>query len=146
MLQSWIRFKEMPIRKGISTIILRHHDSFGSPSCARGEIIWASLVRWIYPFERYMKVLKGYVRNRNKPEGCIAECYIAEEAVEFCADYLSNVNTIGIPRSNVEACETKAMTSVECKTISIEEWEQAHLYVLTNDIEMDPFIKYVLKI
>lgn len=93
-----------------------------------------------------MKVLKGYVRNRNKPEGCIAECYIAEEAVEFCADYLSNINTIGIPRSNVEACETKAMTSAECKTISIEEWEQAHLYVLTNDIEMDPFIKYVLKI
>ncbi|KAI5334273.1 hypothetical protein L3X38_024406 [Prunus dulcis] len=29
--------------------------------------------RWMYPFERYMKVLKGYVQNRTRPEGCIAE-------------------------------------------------------------------------
>lgn len=32
--------------------------------------------RWMYPFERFMKVLKGYVRNRYHPEGCIAESYI----------------------------------------------------------------------
>ena len=41
-------------------------------------------MRWMYPFERYMRVLKGYVRNRTRPEGCIIECYIAKEAVEFC--------------------------------------------------------------
>nr|CAN78569.1 hypothetical protein VITISV_021512 [Vitis vinifera] len=56
-------------------------------------------LRWMYPFERFMKVLKGYVRNRNWPEGCIAECYIAEEAIEFCTEYLSNVDAIGIPIS-----------------------------------------------
>ncbi|RVX18749.1 hypothetical protein CK203_006964 [Vitis vinifera] len=56
-------------------------------------------LRWMYPFERFMKVLKGYVRNRNRPEGCIAECYIAEEAIEFCTEYLSNVDAIGIPIS-----------------------------------------------
>ena len=38
-------------------------------------------LRWMYPFERYMKILKGYVKNRNHPEGCIVESYIAEEAV-----------------------------------------------------------------
>ena len=54
-------------------------------------------MRWMYPFERYMKVLKGYVRNHNRPEGCIAECYIAEEALEFCTEYLSGINAIGIP-------------------------------------------------
>ncbi|XP_073133515.1 uncharacterized protein [Henckelia pumila] len=53
--------------------------------------------RQMYPFERFMKTLKDYVRNRNRPEGCIAECYIAEEAVEFFSDYMSNVHTIGIP-------------------------------------------------
>ncbi|KAL6339385.1 hypothetical protein AAG906_032914 [Vitis piasezkii] len=56
-------------------------------------------LRWMYPFERFMKVLKGYVRSRNRPEGCIAECYIAEEAIEFCIEYLSNVDVIGIPIS-----------------------------------------------
>ncbi|RVW34726.1 hypothetical protein CK203_110699 [Vitis vinifera] len=56
-------------------------------------------LRWMYPFERFMKVLKGYVRNRNRPEGCIAECYITEEAIEFCTEYLSNVDAIRIPIS-----------------------------------------------
>ena len=54
-------------------------------------------LRWMYPFERFMKVLKSYVRNHNHAEGCIVECYIAEEAIEFCTEYLSNVDTIGIP-------------------------------------------------
>ena len=53
--------------------------------------------RWMYPFERYMKVLKGYVRNGSKPEGCIAECYIAEEALEFCAEHLQNMFAVGVP-------------------------------------------------
>ena len=56
-------------------------------------------LRWMYPFERFMKVLRGYVRNRNQPEGCIVECYIMEEAIEFCTEYLSNVDAIGIPIS-----------------------------------------------
>ena len=56
-------------------------------------------MRWMYPFERYMKVLKGYVRNRNHPEGCIAECDIAEEALEFCTEYLSGIDAFGIPSS-----------------------------------------------
>ncbi|KAL6350674.1 hypothetical protein AAG906_028127 [Vitis piasezkii] len=55
--------------------------------------------RWMYPFERFMKVLKGYVRNRNHPKGCIVECYIVEETIEFCTEYLSNVDAIGVPSS-----------------------------------------------
>ena len=54
-------------------------------------------LRWMYHFERFMKILKGYVRNRNRPEGCIAECYIVEEAVEYCSEYLSNMEAFGIP-------------------------------------------------
>ena len=42
-------------------------------------------MRWMYPFERYMRVLKGYIRNCTRLEGCIAECYIVKEAVEFCS-------------------------------------------------------------
>nr|GFB70226.1 hypothetical protein [Tanacetum cinerariifolium] len=34
--------------------------------------------RWMYPFERYIKKLKGYVRSKAKPEGSIAEGYVAE--------------------------------------------------------------------
>uniref|UniRef100_A0A803PU07 DUF4218 domain-containing protein n=1 Tax=Cannabis sativa TaxID=3483 RepID=A0A803PU07_CANSA len=60
--------------------------------------------RWMYPFERLMKVYKGYVRNRNRPEGCIVEAYIAEEAVEFCSEYITDVETIG---PNIKAIKHK---------------------------------------
>ena len=53
----------------------------------------------MYPFERFVKVLKGCVRNCNRPKGCIVECYIAEEAIEFCIEYLSNLDAIRIPIS-----------------------------------------------
>ncbi|XP_038698507.1 uncharacterized protein LOC119996072 [Tripterygium wilfordii] len=59
-------------------------------------------LRWMYPFERYTKTLKGYVRNRNCPEGCIAERYIAEEAVEFYVEYMSNMYTVGLSAGHVQ--------------------------------------------
>ena len=45
-----------------------------------------------------MKILKGYVKNPYRPEASIVERYITEEAIEFCTDYLSEVEPIGIPR------------------------------------------------
>ncbi|KAL5583082.1 hypothetical protein UlMin_015524 [Ulmus minor] len=65
-------------------------------------------LRWIYSMERYMKILKGYVRNRNRPEGCIIECYIAEEAVEFCSEYLANARTIRVPKGIEERIESRS--------------------------------------
>ena len=50
-------------------------------------------MRWIYPFERYTKKLKNYVRNKARPEGCIVEGYVAEEALSFCSMYLRDVQT-----------------------------------------------------
>ncbi|XP_023753719.2 uncharacterized protein LOC111902075 [Lactuca sativa] len=50
-------------------------------------------LRWMYPFERYMKKLKNYVRNKARPEGSIAEGYVAEEALSFCSMYLEDVET-----------------------------------------------------
>ncbi|XP_071688802.1 uncharacterized protein [Rutidosis leptorrhynchoides] len=44
---------------------------------------------------RYLGTLKFYVRNKSKPEGSIAEGYLAEECLSFCSLYLaSDVETI----------------------------------------------------
>ena len=48
--------------------------------------------RWMYPYERYFKTLKGYVRNLVKPEGCIAQGYQAEQALGFITEYMSDYN------------------------------------------------------
>ncbi|KAA0038226.1 transposase [Cucumis melo var. makuwa] len=53
-------------------------------------------LQWMYPFERYIKVLKSFVRNRNRPERSIAEANICEEAVEFCSEFLSGLDPIGL--------------------------------------------------
>lgn len=101
---------------------------------------------WMYPFERYMKILKGYVCNRNRPEGCIAECYIAEEALEFCTEYLSGVETVGILNSTVRSQgypNGKPITGGCVVNIGRVEWEQAHHYVLENTAEVQPYIELV---
>jgi hypothetical protein len=42
----------------------------------------------MYPIERYLKTLKGYVGKRAKLEGSMAKRYTIEETVGFCIEYL----------------------------------------------------------
>nr|GEV53031.1 hypothetical protein [Tanacetum cinerariifolium] len=55
-------------------------------------------LRYMYPFKRYMWFLKGYVRNRYRPEGSIVQGYAAEEVVHFCTNYMDDVVDIGLPQ------------------------------------------------
>jgi len=59
-------------------------------------------LRWMYPIERCMKIFKGYVKNPYRPKASIVERYIAEEAIEFCTTYMSEVDVIGVPRTRYE--------------------------------------------
>ncbi|GJV92292.1 hypothetical protein Tco_1540105 [Tanacetum coccineum] len=78
---------------------------------------------WMFPFERYMKKLKGYVQNKAKPEGSIAEGYVAEEALTFSSHYFQDVTTkFNRPDSNVDppppTCQFQLFRSV-CKSIGL---------------------------
>ena len=59
-------------------------------------------LRHMYPFERYMGILKSYVWNQSRPEGSIIEGYATEEVIEFCVDYMAQVEPIGVPLSRHE--------------------------------------------
>ncbi|KAL5581538.1 hypothetical protein UlMin_013980 [Ulmus minor] len=50
-------------------------------------------MRWMYPFERYLKRLKDYVRNAANPEGSISEGYVVDEALTFCSRYFDDIET-----------------------------------------------------
>jgi hypothetical protein len=41
----------------------------------------------MFPFERFIGILKKYVHNRARPEGSIAKGYGTEEVIEFCVDF-----------------------------------------------------------
>ncbi|KAM6581203.1 hypothetical protein CsatA_004977 [Cannabis sativa] len=101
--------------------------------------VWA---RWMYPFERNMKVLKSYVRNHYRPEACMVECYISEEAVEFCSEYMAGVEAIGIskPRTDPDDVDRGLRGKGTMVTLSKLELDQAQLVVMNNNAEVQPYI------
>ncbi|KAK2420428.1 hypothetical protein QL285_031156 [Trifolium repens] len=65
-----------------------------------------------------------------------------EEAIEFCTEYLSNVESIGIPVSRHSGRTTgEGIGASKVVTISNTEKEQAHLYVLHNSVEVEPYVE-----
>ena len=102
--------------------------------------------RWMYPFERMMKVIKGHVRNKAYPEGCIAEEHIAEETIAFFNEYKKVMSSNGIPEhqhntsenGNGEGIPLSAGKPVE---VSQDLYMKAHFYVLQNTPEVVPYIE-----
>ncbi|XP_056690116.1 uncharacterized protein [Spinacia oleracea] len=62
------------------------------------QLCGPAYLRYMYAVERFMKILKDYVHSGSRPEGCIVERTLIEEALEFCIHYLSNVDAIGLPK------------------------------------------------
>ena len=56
-------------------------------------------LRNMYPFERFMGILKRFCRNRNHPKARILQGYTVEEVVEFCTEYMKQ-RPIGFPLSS----------------------------------------------
>ena len=63
------------------------------------KILGPVFLHQMYPFERYMDVLKRYVQNRANPEGCMIQGYHMEEVVGSCTDYIDGTEQIGVPTS-----------------------------------------------
>ena len=98
-------------------------------------------LRYMYPFERYMGFLKGYVRNRSRPEGSIIEGYASEEVVQFCTNYMEGVPNIGIPLSrHAGRLDGKGTIGRKDVTPNNSDLEQAHFTVLQNMTCVDPYI------
>ncbi len=53
------------------------------------EICGQVIVRWCYPIEWYMYVLRKYVRNKAKLEACMASNYMYDETLGFCTEYFA---------------------------------------------------------
>ncbi|WOH08277.1 hypothetical protein DCAR_0727715 [Daucus carota subsp. sativus] len=93
----------------------------------------------MYPFERFNKVLKSYVRNRYFPEGCIAEAYLKEESVEFCAEFSRNsFTTAGLPKDQGKL--SGPLSAATIKSVEEKERDEAHLHVLLNNSDVFPYI------
>ncbi|GJT30112.1 hypothetical protein Tco_0910387 [Tanacetum coccineum] len=97
------------------------------------------------------QVIKGHVRNGNRPEGCIAEETILKGTIEFFSEYQKTMKTIGIPPDKHVTNENedgKPLSAGKSSKVSREVFQKAPLYVIHNTDEIVPYIerhKQVLK-
>jgi len=88
-----------------------------------------------------MKILKGYMKNLHRLEASIIERYIAEEAIEFCSEYIEKAKPVGLPESwHDNRVGGKGSRGLHVITPSVEDLLEAHLYVLNNSNEVLPYI------
>ncbi|KAL5581895.1 hypothetical protein UlMin_014337 [Ulmus minor] len=118
------------------------------------EAILGGLVymQWMYPFERYLKRLKDYVRNAAKPEGSISEGYVVDEALTFCLRYFDDIETrFNRPDRNDDGIHRTRKLSVfefQCKPLGkhlqvyIEKnvRDRAEFYILNNSSEIETYL------
>lgn len=108
-------------------------------------------------FTRAMRTYKSYVRNKAYPEGSIANGYIEYECLTFCSRYMSKIATQFNQIERNEAVDHtqphkmsvftrigKPLGRKNIRKMTIDEWKEAHLYILKNCDEAQPFIKYVI--
>ena len=97
----------------------------------------------MFPFERSMRVLKKYVHNRAWPEGSIAKGYGTEEIIEFCVDFIPDLDLIGVPESRHEGRLSGQRTLEKKAYIDKEDnyFHKAYYIVLQNSSLVDSYIE-----
>ena len=55
----------------------------------------------MFPFERFIGVLKKCVRNQARPKESIASAYRTEEVFDFCVDFIDDLKPIRVPESHM---------------------------------------------
>ena len=67
--------------------------------CEEINVLGPVFLHNMFPFERFMGVLKKYVHNRARPEGSTSKGHETEEVNEFCVDFIPDLKPIGVPES-----------------------------------------------
>lgn len=83
-----------------------------------------------------MKVLKDFVRNTARPEGFIAESYLAEECIRFCSEFLKKTTNVqdkmdrNIEYENNSILEGLPISTGTSITLTEMEKKVAHLAII----------------
>jgi hypothetical protein len=112
-----------------------------------GEVALAGPIhyRWMYYLERYMKVMKGWVRQRARPEGSMAEGYVISEGMHYLTEYTTRLspNALQLWSSKKDPKffgmilpKNHKMQRLSRDPVGKVFLHQAHLFVLRNDPSM----------
>ena len=60
------------------------------------ELFWVLSCCWMFFLERYMEKLKGFIRQREKPEGSMEDGYLLYKSLYYANEYIKQIDdTIG---------------------------------------------------
>lgn len=110
---------------------------------------------WMYPIERYLCTLKGYVCNKAHLEASIAEEYISKECMTFCSWYFDDMDTkLNQLERNVDTCPAEAASGLSVfitvnhdrqnyilEALCNSKLQMAHPYILTNCEEVSSWVE-----
>ncbi|XP_074266804.1 uncharacterized protein LOC141590091 [Silene latifolia] len=97
--------------------------------------------RNMWAMEREMGTYKRRMMNRCRPEGSIVEATIACETIQFCVDYMADVQPIGFPISRHEGrLLGKGTLGKKQMSVDRDSFQKAHLYVLQHMTEVHPYL------
>jgi len=96
----------------------------------------------MFPFERFMGVLKKYIHQRARPEGSITEGYGTKEVIEFCVEFIPELDPIGVPKSRHEGRLSGKGTLGKKTYIGTgdDSFNKAHYIVLQNSSVVEPYV------
>lgn len=105
---------------------------------------------------RLLGVLKGFVGNKARPEGSIAEAYVSKECTTFCSMYLDGLETVfNREERNDDGGERGPGLDVFTQSVRpfgqiqrapdppTKQREMAHWFALYNCSEVEPYLEYV---
>ncbi|WVZ23067.1 hypothetical protein V8G54_001611 [Vigna mungo] len=110
--------------------------------------------RWMYPFERFMGYAKRSVKNKARVEGSICASYLHRETTHFCSHYFKNFMLTPQSTRNEVDTETESLPTTlsvfdqpgrhsgreSTHWLSDEELRSAHVHVLINCNEVQPYL------
>ncbi|WVZ57977.1 LOW QUALITY PROTEIN: hypothetical protein U9M48_008299 [Paspalum notatum var. saurae] len=98
--------------------------------------------------KREKEILKKYVRNCSRPEGCITKGYGTEEVIELCTDYIDELKPIGVRLSRYEGrLEGKGTLGKKVMICSDHVlFDRAHFTVLDHSTLVAPYMEEHKKI
>jgi hypothetical protein len=105
--------------------------------------------KWCYPMEKYLSVLKRYVRNKARLEACMAFGFMYDEALGFCTKYFAlyphtHRHMWDANEKEVDISEVLER-HVQFKRLNAMELEAIHEHVITNSVAIDALYKYTFQ-
>uniref|UniRef100_A0A8R7TYA5 DUF4218 domain-containing protein n=1 Tax=Triticum urartu TaxID=4572 RepID=A0A8R7TYA5_TRIUA len=80
---------EMIFPPGFFTVMVHLVVRLASECQIAGPVAY----QWMYFIERYLGELKSFVRNKARPEGSIAESFLADVCMKYCSRYPQGFST-----------------------------------------------------